>query len=83
MGGLRVVAEHRSTAFGFFSMAALFGGALSPSVAAAVAARGDLVDVYAMNAALFAIAALALLPGALRGKGPDPQGLKTEGAMRG
>ena len=83
MGGLRVVAEHRSTAFGFFSMAALFGGALSPSVAAAVAARGDLVDVYAMNAALFAIAALALLPGALRGKGPDPQGLKTEGALRG
>ena len=74
MGGLRVPPEHRSTAFGFFSMAALFGGAVSPSVAAAVAARGDLIDVYKVNAVLFVIAALALLPGALRGDGQKPPG---------
>ena len=75
MGGLRVPPEHRSTAFGFFSMAALLGGAVSPSVAAAVAARGDLVDVYKVNAGLFVIAALALLPGALRGNARKPPGL--------
>ena len=83
MGGLRVPAEHRSTAFGFFSMAALFGGAVSPSVAAAVAARGDLLDVYPMNAGLFAVAALALLPGALRGNGePLPERLKDDSSTR-
>ena len=32
-----------------------------------VAARGDLVDVYKVNAGLFVVAAIALLPGALRG----------------
>ena len=81
MGGLRVPAEHRATAFGFFAGAALFGGSLSPLVAAAVAARFDLLDVYPMNAGICAIAALCVLPGALR-TGAD-EGLRTEGALPG
>ena len=46
IGGLMVPAAVRTTAFGFFSGAALFGGAVSPSVAglvAHVALRGHLL----------------------------------------
>jgi len=82
MGGLRVPAEHRSAAFGFFAGAALFGGSASPLVAAAVAARFDLLDVYPMNAGIFAMAALCLLPGALRDAG-DGEGLRREEAPPG
>lgn len=56
IGGLAVPAERRATAYGFFSGAALFGGALSPS-AAGLLARFDLKAIYYANAALFALLA--------------------------
>ena len=65
IGGLMAPEGIRTTAFGFFSGAALFGGALSPSVAGLLA-RWDLRAIYYVDAALFALLALALLPGALR-----------------
>jgi DHA1 family multidrug resistance protein-like MFS transporter len=65
IGGLLVPAEHRTTAFGFFSGAALFGGALSPSVAGALA-HIHLLAIYPVNAALFLGLGLALWPGARR-----------------
>ena len=52
---------HRRTAFGFFSAAALFGGAVSPSVAGLLA-HWDLRGIYYLDAALFV--ALALAPAA-------------------
>jgi DHA1 family multidrug resistance protein-like MFS transporter len=69
IGGLLVPAEHRSTAFGFFAGAALFGGAVSPSVAGLLA-HFDLLAIYPVNAALFLVLALALLPGARRDQVP-------------
>jgi DHA1 family multidrug resistance protein-like MFS transporter len=78
MGGLMVPAEFRTTAFGFFSGAALFGGAISPSVAGLLA-RWDLRGIYYLDTALFVILALALLPGtrsqaAARSAGPVASG---------
>ncbi len=60
IGGLMVPAEVKTTAFGFFSGAALFGGAISPSVAGLIA-HFNLFGIYWTDAALFAILAVALL----------------------
>lgn len=62
IGGLMVPQERRATAFGFFSGAALFGGAVSPSVAGLIA-HWTFRGIYYLDAALFALLALALLPG--------------------
>lgn len=59
MGGLLVPPAVRTTAFGFFSGAALFGGALSPWVAGELV-RFDLHAIYYVDAALFALLALGL-----------------------
>jgi DHA1 family multidrug resistance protein-like MFS transporter len=71
IGGLMVPAEHRSTAYGFFSGAALFGGAVSPSFAG-VLARWDLRGIYYLDAGLYALLALSVAPAALRGARPRP-----------
>jgi len=65
IGGLMVPQEVRTTAFGFFSGAALFGGAVSPSFAgllAHLALRG----IYWVDAALYLLLAAALLSGLVR-----------------
>jgi DHA1 family multidrug resistance protein-like MFS transporter len=62
IGGLLVPGAHRTTAFGFFSGAALFGGALSPSVAGLLA-HWQLRGIYYLDAALLVLLAIALLPG--------------------
>jgi len=59
IGGLMVPGAVRTTAFGFFSGAALFGGALSPSVAALVA-HVSLRGIYWLDAALYLALAAAL-----------------------
>ena len=59
IGGLVVSGAQRSTAFGFFSSAALFGGAVSPSVAGLLV-RWDLKAIYAVDAAIFAALAAGL-----------------------
>ena len=59
IGGLVVSGAQRATAFGFFSSAALFGGALSPSVAGLLV-RWDLKAIYLVDAAIFALLAAAL-----------------------
>src|SRR5512142_826611 len=51
IGGLMVPPEVRTTAFGFFSGAALFGGAISPSIAGLLA-HASLRGVYWLDAAL-------------------------------
>ena len=56
IGGLGVPGEFRTTAFGYFSAAALFGGAVSPSVAGLVA-HWNLRGIYYVNAALFLLLA--------------------------
>jgi len=63
IGGLMVPEGIRTTAFGFFSGAALFGGAVSPSVAGLLA-HWDLRGIYYLDTVLFAALTLALLPGA-------------------
>jgi DHA1 family multidrug resistance protein-like MFS transporter len=63
IGGLMVPDAIRTTAFGFFSGAALFGGAISPSVAGLLA-HWDLRGIYYLDTALFLALAVALLPGA-------------------
>jgi MFS transporter, DHA1 family, multidrug resistance protein len=60
IGGLLVPGERRTTAFGFFSGAALFGGAVSPSVAGLVT-HVDLRAIYVLDAALYLLLAGALL----------------------
>jgi MFS transporter, DHA1 family, multidrug resistance protein len=60
IGGLMVPPALRTTAFGFFSAAALFGGAVSPSVAGLLT-RWQLRGIYFVDAALYALLALALL----------------------
>jgi len=60
IGGLMVPAHARTTAFGFFSGAALFGGALSPSVAGLIA-HWHLLGIYWVDAALFGFLAIALV----------------------
>lgn len=59
MGGMRVPEGQRATAFGFFSGAALFGGAISPSVAGLLA-RLDLRAIYYVDTALFLLLAASL-----------------------
>ena len=62
IGGLMVPEDVRTTAFGFFSGAALFGGAVSPSVAGLVAHLG-LRRIYCVDAALYlALAAVRARP---------------------
>ena len=66
IGGLMVPAAVRTTAFGFFSGAALFGGAISPAVAGLVA-QLSLRSIYWVDAALYlALAAALARPAALR-----------------
>lgn len=60
IGGLSVPAERRSTAFGFFSGAALFGGSISPTVAGLIA-HLDLRGIYYVDAALYLLLAAGLL----------------------
>jgi DHA1 family multidrug resistance protein-like MFS transporter len=59
IGGLMVPQAVRTTAFGFFSGAALFGGALSPTVAGLVA-HASLRGIYWVDAALYLALAVAL-----------------------
>ncbi len=63
IGGLAVPGERRAAAFGFFSGAALFGGAVAPAAAGLLAHLG-LRSIYWVNAALFVLlaAAIALRP---------------------
>jgi DHA1 family multidrug resistance protein-like MFS transporter len=62
IGGLMVPEGVRTTAFGFFSGAALFGGALSPSVAGLVA-HASLRGIYWVDAALYLVLATIVLRG--------------------
>ena len=62
IGGLMVPERVRTTAFGFFSGAALFGGALSPSVAGLVAHLA-LRGIYWVDALLYLALAVALARG--------------------
>jgi DHA1 family multidrug resistance protein-like MFS transporter len=76
IGGLMVPEAVRTTAFGFFSGAALFGGALSPTVAGLVA-HASLRGIYWVDAALYLALAAALLRGrALLSPLPAPPGLR-------
>ncbi|MGD8894823.1 MAG: MFS transporter [Acidobacteriota bacterium] len=62
VGGLMVPDGVRTTAFGFFSGAALFGGALSPSVAGLVA-HASLRGIYWVDAALYLVLATIVVRG--------------------
>jgi len=64
IGGLMVPEQVRTTAFGFFSGAALFGGAVSPSFAGLVA-HAALRGIYWVDAALYLALAGALIGGRL------------------
>jgi MFS transporter, DHA1 family, multidrug resistance protein len=66
IGGLLVPGEIKTAAFGFFSGAALFGGAISPTVAGFLA-RFHLRGIYFVDAAIFAVLAIALLPSLRKG----------------
>ncbi len=61
IGGLMVPSHRRTTAFGFFSAAALFGGAVSPAVAGLLA-HWRLKGIYWLDALLYVVLAVALLP---------------------
>jgi DHA1 family multidrug resistance protein-like MFS transporter len=69
IGGLMVAAEQRATAFGFFSGAALFGGAISPTVAGLLA-HWELRGIYYVDAALFLLLTLGLIVGGTRAAPP-------------
>ena len=75
IGGLMVPAVHRTTAFGFFSAAALAGGSVSPVLAGWFVKHWSLGGVYYTDAALFVLLALALLA-----RGLDPRTPTEEGA---
>jgi DHA1 family multidrug resistance protein-like MFS transporter len=62
IGGLMVPEAVRTTAYGFFAGAALFGGAISPAVAGLVAHAG-LRGIYWVDAGLYVALALALARG--------------------
>jgi DHA1 family multidrug resistance protein-like MFS transporter len=62
VGGLMVPDGVRTTAFGFFSGAALFGGALSPTVAGLVA-HASLRGIYWVDAALYLVLATIIVRG--------------------
>jgi len=70
IGGLMVPSEQRATAFGFFSGAALFGGAISPTVAGLLT-HWDLRGIYYLDAALFLLLTAALLAGSVA-RSPAP-----------
>ncbi len=70
IGGLMVPGEAKATAFGFFSGAALFGGAVSPSVAGLLA-HWNLLGIYWIDSALFTLLALCLLGGLGRVRAPS------------
>jgi DHA1 family multidrug resistance protein-like MFS transporter len=57
VGGLMVPDGMRTTAFGFFSGAALFGGALSPAIAGAIA-HASLRGIYWVDAVLYLLLAV-------------------------
>jgi DHA1 family multidrug resistance protein-like MFS transporter len=59
LGGRSVPSETRATAYGFFSGAALFGGAISPSIAGLLA-HYELRAIYYVNAAIFVVLAAAV-----------------------
>ena len=68
----RATLEQRATAFGYFSGAALFGGAISPTVAGLLA-HWNLRGIYYLDAALFVLLTVGLLAtGAARA--PSPAG---------
>ena len=73
VGGLMVPQDVRTTAFGFFSGAALFGGALSPSVAGLIA-HASLRGIYWLDAALYLVLAAVIVYGRPWGKAPPPIG---------
>lgn len=74
IGGLMVPSAQRATAFGFFAGAALFGGAVSPTVAGLLAHWG-LRGIYYLDAALFVILTAGLLAaGAARAPAPSRAG---------
>jgi MFS family permease len=80
IGGLVVPSDQRTTAFGFFSMAALFGGAISPSVAGLLV-RWDLKAIYGVDAAIFILLAGGLWLAAPRAASrPAETSSQTEGA---
>jgi len=60
IGGLMVPSAQRATAFGFFSGAALFGGAISPTVAGLLA-HWNLRGIYYLDAVLFVLLTAGLL----------------------
>ena len=66
IGGLMVPSAQRATAFGFFSGAALFGGAISPTVAGLLA-HWDLRGIYYLDAVLFVLLTAGLLAAGLAG----------------
>ena len=68
IGGLMVPDGIRTTAFGFFSGAALFGGALSPTFAGLIA-HASLRGIYWVDAALYLGLAAILL--SARRRGPE------------
>ena len=79
IGGLLVPGERRTTAFGFFSGAALFGGAVSPSVAGLVT-HVDLRAIYVLDAALYLLLAGALVLQMRQANGSHPGAEATESA---
>jgi DHA1 family multidrug resistance protein-like MFS transporter len=56
LGGRAISTELRGTAFGFLASAALFGGAIAPSIAGLLA-KWDLRAIYYVDAVLFVILA--------------------------
>ena len=74
IGGLMVPSAQRATAFGFFSLAALFGGAISPTIAGLLA-HWDLRGIYYLDTALFVLLTAGLLAaGAARATVPSSAG---------
>jgi DHA1 family multidrug resistance protein-like MFS transporter len=71
IGGLMVPEGVRTTAFGFFAGAALFGGAVAPSIAGLVAHLA-LRGIYFLDAALYLALAAALLRRATLGARVSP-----------
>jgi DHA1 family multidrug resistance protein-like MFS transporter len=60
LGGLLAPKESRGTAYGVFSGAALFGGAVSPSIAGYLA-RWDFRDIYYLDTGVFLLVGAFLL----------------------
>jgi MFS family permease len=75
-GGLMVEADQRATAFGFFSGAALFGGAISPTIAGLLA-HWELRGIYYLDTALFLLLTVALL---VAGPSRQPEPSRAGGA---